>query len=236
MDNILNVDRLSHTYQSTNGETRALKDVTFHVKRGEFVSIVGPSGCGKSTLLGIIADYKDIQTGYMMQTDNLLPWHTVQNNALFGLSMSGKKTKENIAYACSLLKTYGLWDFRNKYPAELSGGMRQRAALIRTLSVKPDLLLLDEAFSALDFQTRLAVADDVRMIIKNEKMTVLMVTHDIPEAISMSDRIVILTHRPGTVQSIKTIDFPPELTPTERREKTVFGQYFTEAWEQMSRI
>jgi len=235
MENILNVDRLSHTYQSTEGETRALQDVNFSVKRGEFVSIVGPSGCGKSTLLGIVSGYKDIKTGYMMQTDNLLPWQTVANNALFGLSMSGKKTEESIQYVYFLLKTYGLWDFRNKYPSELSGGMRQRVSLIRTLSVKPDLLLLDEAFSALDFQTRLEVADDVRMIIKNEKMTVLMVTHDIPEAISMSDRIVILTHRPGTVKSIKTIDFPSELTPTKRREQHEFGEYFTEVWEQMSK-
>ena len=235
MENILNVDRLSHTYQSVGGETRALKDVTFSVKRGEFVSIVGPSGCGKSTLLSIISGYKDIKTGYMMQTDNLLPWHTVVNNALFGLSVSGQKTEENIQYVYFLLKTYGLWEFRDKYPAELSGGMRQRVALIRTLSVKPDLLLLDEAFSALDFQTRLAVADDVRMIIKNENMTVLMVTHDIPEAISMSDRIVIFTLRPGTVKSIKAIDFPPELTPTKRREQDSFGRYFTKVWEQMSR-
>ena len=191
---------------------------------GEFVSIIGPSGCGKSTLLSIIAGLEEksegeiyIQNekvtgvspkiGYMLQRDCLLEWRTIFSNALFGLEVKGKKSKENIEYVESLLKKYSLYDFKDKYPSEISGGMRQRAALIRTLAVKPKILLLDEAFCALDYQTRIMVTNDIYQILRQENITALIVTHDISEAISMSDRVLVLSKRPGTIKDIHKIDF-----------------------------
>ncbi|MDL2225816.1 ATP-binding cassette domain-containing protein, partial [Eubacteriales bacterium OttesenSCG-928-M02] len=153
------------------------------------------------------------------------------------LEIRNMRTKENVDYAEGLLKTYGLYEFRHKYPSQLSGGMRQRAALIRTLATKPDLLLLDEAFSALDYQTRLAVTDDVFGILKREKKTALIVTHDIPEGISMSDRIVVLTARPGRVKSIHPMAFDGEgektMLPLERRNAPVFQTYFNTIWKEL---
>lgn len=206
MASILEVKGIGKRYQNKDGEVQALKNVNFRVKPGEFVSIIGPSGCGKSTLLSIIAGLEEksegeiyIQNekvtgvspkiGYMLQRDCLLEWRTIFSNALFGLEVKGKKSKENIEYVESLLKKYSLYDFKDKYPSEISGGMRQRAALIRTLAVKPKILLLDEAFCALDYQTR------------------IMVTNDISEAISMSDRVLVLSKRPGTIKDIHKIDF-----------------------------
>ena len=213
MEEILKVEQISQTYQADNGELTALEDISFSVGKGEFVSIVGPSGCGKSTLLSIVAGmirptYGRVllqgepvegispHIGYMLQRDNLLEWRNIYQNVVLGLEIRKKLAGENVEYANSLLKAYGLWEFRDKYPSQLSGGMRQRAALIRTLAVKPDIFLLDEAFSALDYQTRLAVTDDVRRILKLEQKTTLMVTHDISESISMSDRIIVLSRRP----------------------------------------
>lgn len=185
---------------------------------------MGPSGCGKSTLLSIIAGLEEksegeiyIQNekvtgvspkiGYMLQRDCLLEWRTIFSNALFGLEVKGKKSKENIEYVESLLKKYSLYDFKDKYPSEISGGMRQRAALIRTLAVKPKILLLDEAFCALDYQTRIMVTNDIYQILRQENITALIVTHDISEAISMSDRVLVLSKRPGTIKDIHKIDF-----------------------------
>ena len=165
MGKILEVKNVNKKYQSKEGETIALKDVNFTINEGEFVSIIGPSGSGKSTLLSIIAGLENkssgeiyienekmkngsTKVGYMLQKDCLLEWRTVWNNTLFGLEIKGKKTKENMEYAKELLKKYNLYDFKDKYPSELSGGMRQRVALIRTLAIKPKILLLDEAFSA----------------------------------------------------------------------------------------
>ncbi len=205
----------------------ALKNVNFTVNKAEFVSIIGPSGCGKSTLLSIIAglesksegeiyienekiDGISPKIGYMLQRDCLLEWKTIFSNAIFGLEIKGKKNKENIKYVEELLKKYNLYDFKDKYPSEISGGMRQRVALIRTLAVKPKILLLDEAFSALDYQTRIMVTDDIYKILRKEKITALIVTHDISEAISMSDRVLVLTKRPGTIKDIHKIDFEIE--------------------------
>lgn len=224
MASILDVKGIGKRYQNKDGEVQALKNVNFRVKPGEFVSIIGPSGCGKSTLLSIIAGLEEksegeiyIQNekvtgvspkiGYMLQRDCLLEWRTIFSNALFGLEVKGKKSKENIKYVESLLKKYSLYDFKDKYPSEISGGMRQRAALIRTLAVKPKILLLDEAFCALDYQTRIMVTNDIYQILRQENITALIVTHDISEAISMSDRVLVLSKRPGTIKDIHKIDF-----------------------------
>lgn len=190
MKKILEVKNISKTYQAENGEIEALKNISFDVKEGEYISIIGPSGCGKSTLLSIISGlenktsgeiYINGKIGYMLQKDNLLEWRTIYKNVLLGLEIQKTDTLENRKYVEELLKKYRLYEFKDKYPTQLSGGMRQRVALIRTLAIRPSILLLDEAFSALDYQTRLMVTEDIYKILKNERITVLMVTHDISE-------------------------------------------------------
>lgn len=251
MSKILEVKNVSKKYQNKDNEILALENVTFEVNKGEFASIIGPSGCGKSTLLSIIAgleeknsgevyienekiDNTSPEIGYMLQKDCLLEWRNILSNTLFGLEIKGKKTEENIEYAKNLLKKYNLYDFINKFPSELSGGMRQRVALIRTLAVKPKILLLDEAFSALDYQTRLMVTNDIYSILRKEKITALIVTHDISEAISMSDRIFVLSKRPGTIKSNHKIDFEiAERTPLNCRESPKFSQYFNDLWREL---
>ena len=249
MQEILKVENLSKKYQNKEGEVQALKNINFRIKPGEFVSIIGPSGCGKSTLLSIIAGLEEKTTGkiylegkeingvsteigYMLQKDCLLEWRNILSNTMFGLEIKGIKTKENQKYVESLLKKYNLYDFKNKYPSELSGGMRQRVALIRTLAIRPKILLLDEAFSALDYQTRIMVTNDIYAILKKEKITALIVTHDISEAISMSDRILVLSNRPGTIKDIHKIDFETKnRTPLNTRENPKFSQYFNVLWK-----
>lgn len=251
MSKILEVKNLSKKYQNKDSEILALENINFEIEKGEFVSIIGPSGCGKSTLLSIIAGLEDKNSGevyienneitntssdigYMLQKDCLLEWKNILSNTLFGLEIKGKKTKENIEYAKALLKKYNLYEFIHKFPSELSGGMRQRVALIRTLAVKPKILLLDEAFSALDYQTRLMVTDDIYSILRKEKITALIVTHDISEAISMSDRILVLSKRPGTIKSIHKINFEnTERTPLNCRESPKFSQYFNILWKEL---
>lgn len=251
MKEVLKIENVSKKYQAKNGEVVALTNVNFSVYEGEFVSLIGPSGCGKSTLLSIIAglekssdgklyiDGEEIEgvstkIGYMLQKDSLLEWRTIWNNVMLGLEIRHKKTKENQEYVENLLKKYGLYEFKDKYPMQLSGGMRQRAALIRTLAIKPEILLLDEAFSALDYQTRIMVTKDIYEILKNEEITTLMVTHDISESISMSDRIVILTHRPGTVKQIEKIDFEmSDRNPLNCRESPKFSKYFDSIWKEL---
>ena len=251
MQEILKVENLSKKYQNKEGEVQALKNINFRIKPGEFVSIIGPSGCGKSTLLSIIAGLEEKTTGkiylegkeingvsaeigYMLQKDCLLEWRNILSNTMFGLEVKGIKTKENQKYVESLLKKYNLYDFKNKYPSELSGGMRQRVALIRTLAIRPKILLLDEAFSALDYQTRIMVTNDIYTILKREKITALIVTHDISEAISMSDRILVLSNRPGTIKDIHKIDFETKnRTPLNTRENPKFSQYFNVLWKEL---
>ncbi|TQW86894.1 ABC transporter ATP-binding protein, partial [Clostridioides difficile] len=199
-DNIVEVKNINMNFYTKEGELEVLKDVNFNLKEGEILTLLGPSGSGKSTILNILTNLLkptsgDIKItgniGYMFQKDNLLEWRNIMDNITIGLEIQGKKDKKSLDRVESLLKTYGLWDFRSMYPKELSGGMRQRVALIRTLSVNPDILLLDEPFSALDYQTRLLVCDDVYSIIKNENKSTILVTHDIGEAISISDKVAI---------------------------------------------
>ena len=243
MKDVLKLKNVSKKYQAKNGEIEALKEITFNVQEGEFVSIIGPSGCGKSTLLSVIAGLEqktsgEIQIdgglGYMLQKDSLLEWRNIYNNVIFGLEIGHKKTKENEDYVVELLKKYGLYEFKDKYPNQLSGGMRQRVALIRTLATRPKILLLDEAFSALDYQTRIMVTNDIFKILKNENITAIIVTHDISEAISMSDRIIVLTTRPAKVKTIHTIDFEIEnRNPINCRESPKFSKYFDTIWKEL---
>lgn len=241
MKEVLKVKNISKIYQAENGEVEAVRDVSFSVEEGEFVSLIGPSGCGKSTVLSIIAGLEektsgdieiDGQIGYMLQKDSLLEWLTIYKNVLFGLEIKNIKTTENVKYVENLLRKYNLYEFKDKYPNQLSGGMRQRAALIRTLAIKPKILLLDEAFSALDYQTRIMVTKDIYDILKNEHITALIVTHDISEAISMSDRVIVLSNRPAVVKEIHTIDFEMEnRTPLNCRESPKFSKYFDTIWK-----
>lgn len=251
MKEILKIDNISKKYQAKNGEVVALKDVNFSIKEGEFVSIIGPSGCGKSTLLSIVAGLEEKsegklyidgeeavgrtdKIGYMLQKDSLLEWRSIYKNVILGLEIKKIKTPENEKYAKQLLKKYHLYEFKDKYPSQLSGGMRQRVALIRTLATRPKILLLDEAFSALDYQTRITVTKDIYSILKNENVTVLMVTHDISESISMSDRVVVLTGRPATVKKIYDIEFDIEnKDPLSVRESPKFSKYFDSIWKEL---
>lgn len=251
MKTILEVKNVSKKYQGKKEEILALENVNFTVGEGEFVSIIGPSGCGKSTLLSIIAGLENksngeiyienekvenisSKIGYMLQRDCLLEWRTILSNAMFGLEVKGLNTKENKEYVEDLLKKYSLYDFKDKYPSELSGGMRQRAALIRTLAIKPKILLLDEAFSALDYQTRIMVTNDIYSILKKENITAIIVTHDISEAISMSDRVLVLSKRPGTIKDIHDIDFEiPNRNPLNCRESPKFSTYFNLLWREL---
>ena len=210
-DAILEIKNLKKNYQTEYGETKAIEDFSFNLNDGEFIAIVGPSGCGKTTILSILAGLldksdgeiiikKNKKLGYMLQQDCLFDWRTILDNCLLGLEIKKENTKQNIQEVVNLIETYGLKDFINSYPNNLSGGMRQRVALIRTLANKPDILLLDEPFSALDYQTRLAVADDVYQIIKKENKSAIMVTHDLAEAISMADKVIVLTKRPAKIK------------------------------------
>ncbi len=244
MDKILTITNLEKSFHTRDGEIKALESVSFDVREKEFISIVGPSGCGKSTILSILADLeeksngeinfsKDYTIGYMLQNDSLFEWRTVLENCLLGLEITNQLTKENKEYVINLLKTYGLEEFIDSYPSRLSGGMRQRVALIRTLATKPDILLLDEAMSALDYQSRLAISDDIYKIIKKEGKTAIMVTHDIAEAISMSDRIIVLSKRPATVKKVYEINMQNKSTPIHNRKCKEFASYYDEIWRDL---
>lgn len=244
---IVKLKNVKLSYFSTNGETLALDNITFSIKQGDFVSIVGPSGCGKTTILSLISglikptdgtiEIANLDNngfvGYMFQKDNLLEWSTILQNVYLGLDLQKRKTKENMEYACNLLKKYNLWEFKDKYPKQLSGGMRQRVALIRTLALKPSVLLLDEAFSALDYQTRLNVCNDVYKIITEEGLTAILVTHDINEAISLSDKVIVLSSRPAYVKKEIPIKLSHLQTPFERRECAESKKYFDIIWEDL---
>ena len=252
----LDISGLQYSYHTKAGETKALSDINLEVKKGEFLAIVGPSGCGKSTLLNLIAgliapEEGTIQiegvpvalnkalAGYMLQKDHLLPWRTTYENVVLGLEINHclhAETKEKVD---RLLKAYGLYEFKNVKPAELSGGMRQRAALIRTLVMEPELLLLDEPFSALDYQTRLSVADDIYSILKQEGKTAVLITHDIAEAISMAERIIVLSKRPGRIKREFNIQLTMPGTgekpgkPSAARSAREFAGYYQEIWKEL---
>ena len=251
-DYLLELKNISYSYHSLHGETKALENISFGIKEGEFVAIVGPSGCGKSTLLSIISglirpkagtitvNHSDgslnyPKTGYMLQHDHLFEWRTIYQNVMLGLEIQNKKTPEYVEYVEQLLNDYGLYDFRNKRPSELSGGMKQRAALIRTMALKPELLLLDEPFSALDYQTRLMVSSDIGNLIRQTKKTVIIITHDLSEAICLADRIIVLSKRPAVVKK----EIPIMLTiqenhPLAARNAPEFKDYFNILWEEMT--
>lgn len=251
MEKFLQYKDLSYFYQTKESEIHALNNVNFFVEKNTFASLVGPSGCGKTTMLSLTAgllepssgqilldgkkiEKNDSRIGYMFQRDHLFEWRTIWQNIILGLEIQKKhKDVKTLAFAEELLKKYDLYAFKNKKPRQLSGGMRQRVALIRTLVLNPSLLLLDEPFSALDFQTRLNVCDDVYEIIKSEQKTALLVTHDISEALSMSDKIIILSARPATVKKELQIEFSGS-TPLKKREDENFGKYFEQIWRNLS--
>jgi NitT/TauT family transport system ATP-binding protein len=249
--------RINHifmNYHSLSFETPALNDINFALEEGEFISIVGPSGCGKSTLLNILCGlitpskgevYIDedllssisMKIGYMFQKDHLFQWLSVLENIKLGLKIQHKINEENLNFINLLLQNYNLWEFRNHHPNELSGGMRQRVALIRTLALKPELLLLDEPFSSLDYQSRLTVSDEISTIIRKENKTAIMVTHDISEAIAMSDRVIVLSKRPAEIKSELNLCFPSECNSCiKRRDDPLFRIYFNSIWKELDLI
>lgn len=241
-NSILQLQDICFSYHSLAGETEVLKNITFAVKEGEFIAIVGPSGCGKSTLLNIICGLvkaksgtyimpEDISIGYMLQHDHLFEWRTIFENVTLGLEIQHKLTKENIEYVESLLESYGLIDFKDKRPSELSGGMKQRAALIRTMALHPGILLLDEPFSALDYQTRLMVSSDIGRLIRSTGKTAILVTHNLSEAISLADRVIVLSHRPATLKEDMEIHLTiPDDSLLGYRSAPEFQYYFNELW------
>ena len=242
---LLEIKDLTKIYHTKNGEIKAIDNISFNLYEKEFLCIVGSSGCGKSTLLNILANLdeksdgqikknKNLKIGYMLQEDALFPWLTILENATLGLKIKKIKTKENIEYVKELLAKYGLKDFINKYPSQLSGGMRQRVALIRTLAIKPDILLLDEPFSALDYVSRLMVSEDVKKIIKAEKKTVIMITHDLAEAISLADRIIVLSKRPSRIKTIYDIKIDGS-SALERRKSNKFSYYYDLLWKELDK-
>ena len=252
MNPLLEIRNVSLSYHTVSGETKALSNISFDLMPGEFLAVVGPSGCGKSTLLNLICGMLpaeegtilmngippspgDPRIGYMLQKDHLLEWRNIYRNVLLGLEIRREKTPEKLAYIEEMLDTYGLDKFRTARPSQLSGGMRQRAALIRTLALKPELLLLDEPFSALDYQTRLNVSDDIGKILRNSGKPAILVTHDISEAISMADRVLILSKRPATVIKIVPIDLDmKDRTPLSSRNAPAFKSYFNLIWKELN--
>ena len=252
MKPILELKNISYSYHTPEGETQALSDITFSLLPGEFTAVVGPSGCGKSTLLSLIAGLMRAESGeillngtpltenssrigYMLQHDHLFEWRTVYRNIILGAEINGILDEKTKKRAGELLEQYGLAQFARSKPSELSGGMRQRAALIRTLLLDPELLLLDEPFSALDYQTRLNVSDDIGQIIRNSGKTALLVTHDLSEAVSLADRIIILSPRPATVSDILPVSFSLDNdTPLGRRSAPEFKTYFNKIWKELN--
>ncbi|MBR5597261.1 MAG: ABC transporter ATP-binding protein [Lachnospiraceae bacterium] len=253
---LLSLENLSYSYHTLTGETKALDSLSFQIFPGEFIAIVGPSGCGKSTLLNILAgqitDYhgqlhfhsslfssndkptKKLNIGYMLQHDHLFPWRTILQNVCLGPEINHSLTNEKETEILQMLKKYGLHDFKDQKPAQLSGGMRQRAALIRTLALNPELLLLDEPFSALDYQTRLQVSGDIGRIIRENKKTAVLVTHNLSEAISLADKIIVLTKRPGTIKRVVEISLTiSDPSPLGYRSAPEFNNYFNEIWEDL---
>ncbi len=244
MDDLVEFKDVSKTFFSEKGETIVLSHVSFSLKPHEIIAIIGPSGCGKSTLLNLVSGLIEpsegqvtlnARMGYMFQTDHLFSWRTVKDNVLLGLEITHTKTKENVKYAIDLLEKYQLGEFLHHYPQELSGGMRQRVALIRTLVLKPEVLLLDEPFSALDYQTKLLVLDDVYRIIHEEKKSAIIVTHDISEAISFADRVIVLSSRPSSIQASIPIDLhlQEEKTPLKARKSKDFPAYFDKIYKEL---
>ena len=246
MKSILKITNLKKIYHDKKGEITAVKDFSLDIKKGEFIAIVGPSGCGKSTILSVLCGLEkqskgeinymgnhDLKIGYMFQDDSLFDWRNVIDNCLIGPEITHSLNDEVKVKVNNMLETYGLKDFIFRYPKGLSGGMRKRVALIRTLSNNPDILLLDEPFNGLDYQLRLAVSDDIYNIIKKEQKTAIMVTHDLAEAISMADRIVVLSKRPSVIKNIYNINLTNKASPIENRTAKEFSSYYDLIWKDL---
>lgn len=241
---LLEIKNLKKNYHTPKDEILAIDNLNLDIYENEIVAILGPSGCGKSTLLSILSGleskstgeikfYSNDNIGYMLQTDSLFPWRNVFDNCLIGLEIKKQLNKENIKYVEDLLIKYGLKDFKKSFPNNLSGGMKQRVALIRTLAINPSILLLDEPYSALDYQTRLALSNDLHKIIKQEQKTAIMITHDIAEAISLADRIIVLSKRPCKVKKIYEVILDNKQTPTENRKDPKFNYYYEKIWRDL---
>lgn len=243
---------VSLTYQTINAETEALRRIDLAVYPEEFVAIVGPSGCGKSSLLSLVAGLAfptggevridgepvrrpSAKVGYMLQNDYLFEWRSILDNALLGLEVMGKRNAAAVEQVRGMLAAYGLGGFDRHHPGELSGGMRQRVALIRTLAMNPEILLLDEPFAALDYQTRLYLEEEVGQILRREHKTVILVTHDISEAVAMSDRVVVLSHRPASIVSEHRIELGTGAKSAigARNESPAFRTYFAQIWKEL---
>lgn len=242
MNDIIKINNLKKIYHSLNGETLAIEDFSLNIEKGDFIAIVGPSGCGKSTILSILCGLEEktdgdidinnnIKIGYMLQQDSLFEWRTILDNCLLGLEIKNELNDESRNHVIELLNNYGLKDFIYNYPNSLSGGMRQRVALIRTLATNPDLLLMDEPFSALDYQSRLAISDDIYSILKKEKKTMVLVTHDIAEAISMCNKVVVMSNRPSKIKNIYNIELENISTPINNRKDKNFSYYYDKIWK-----
>lgn len=241
MSKILSINNISKIYHTPTDEIMAIDDISFDVEDEDFIAIVGPSGCGKSTLLSILngqekctegnINFYDKTIGYMLQEDALFEWLDVLENCLLGLKVKQELNKESKEYVISLLEKYGLKDFIHSYPQNLSGGMRQRVALIRTLAMKPDILLMDEPFSALDFQSRTNISNDVYKILKEERKTLIIVTHDIAEAITLCNKVIVLTKRPANIKNIYNFKFDKNTLPNERRNSVQFNNYYNIIWK-----
>lgn len=230
------------SFCSNNIQLEVIKDITFTINEGEIVTFTGPSGAGKSTILNLISGLikptkgeisVNGKIGYMFQKDHLFEWKNIYKNVMLGLEIQGIKTPENIKAVERMLKEYDLWEFRHAYPSELSGGMRQRVALIRTLATKPDIILLDEPFASLDYLTKLKVSEDIYRIIKREKKTTIIVSHDVSEAISLSDRVFVLSFRPAIIKKEVNINMDAS-TPLERRRVKEFQVYFDQIWRSLN--
>lgn len=245
MNKILTINDLSKRFHTPEGEIEAIKNISFNVYENEIIGIVGSSGCGKSTLLNILAELEEktggqiIKNGhtfsYMLQSDALLPWLNVLDNACLGLEIKNIKTKENIEYVEKLLINFGLEQFLDAFPDSLSGGMRQRVALVRTLATKPDIILLDEPLSALDYVTRLTISDDIYKLLKSTNVTTILISHDIAECVSMCDRIIVLSKRPSIVKKIIKIDLQDKKLPSENRKDKLFNHYYDLVWGDLDR-
>lgn len=245
MDNILSIENVKKVYKTNDGEITAIDNISFDVEEGEIIGIVGMSGCGKSTLLNMISgldkvtngkivfDRKDPKISYMLQSDALLPWRTVLDNATLGLELMHSKTEDAVDRVKAMLYEYGLEEFLDKYPSNLSGGMRQRVALIRSLAINPDILLLDEPFSALDYYTRLTISEDVHNMVKAVGITTIIITHDIQEALSLADRVIVLSSRPSVVKSIYDLDFKNEESIMKKRSLPEFNNLYERIWRDL---
>lgn len=240
MTNIISIKNLSKKYHTPKEEILAIKDISLDIKKGEIIGIVGSSGCGKSTLLNILANLDSPTTGsiiknnpneaYMLQSDALLPWLDVLDNSLLGLKLQNKLTKENINYVKDLIDSFGLTNFIHSYPNNLSGGMKQRVALIRTLAIKPNIIYLDEPLSALDYVTRLTITDEIYSILKRMKVTTILISHDIAECVSFCDKIVVLSKRPSVIKNIYNIKLDSPTIPSENRKDNKFNYYYDLIW------